>query len=589
VAGFPTVRIDGSRVITGATSCENSAAAFRSALNDRLAETGGMSPVEITGEQYADDGQLHVSTTFRLVDPVTLGNLRATILIYQDNVLYQGQTWNHVTRKIIDAAITLALPGDQASLDPMITLKPGWRLADLHVVAYLQQTDGNKQVIQASPVPHPKDFEIAFTPSVRSVPGGNGTAYYDGWLTNLGSAPDTLTLDIAVPLGDWSTDFTIGGDPTPHTMPTGVVLAPADTCLVRIRVRTSSEREIRWGSFRAHSARSGRPQSRPIILFNKNFSILVVDNDGDSPAEQPIVTALDTLDRSYIEYDVPDLWSYPKPEDMAGYDIVIHETSRLTLGVLNDAATEALSAYLDRGGALFLTSQHYLNTVPPGGNSFTRDCLGIASFTLDKGYTTMTGIPGDEIGNGMTLPLHFLYPSYRRGDDAVPGPTASCDFLANDDPPSHALIRNVGAGGAKVVFMPEAFDAVSDSDPDPNNTRVLLHRILEWLAPSQAGVPTIDVATAWHPLEVRPNPSHGPIEIAFTLSRAAAAGPVRLAIFDVSGREIATLVDGRLPPGPHLVPWDGRSGSGERLADGIYFTRLTTSEGPAGRKVVCLQ
>jgi len=45
---------------------------------------------------------------------------------------------------------------------------------------------------------------------------------------------------------------------------------------------------------------------------------------------------------------------------------------------------------------------------------------------------------------------------------------------------------------------------------------------------------------------------------------------VRLEVFDLLGRRVATLVDGEEEAGPHEVQLDG-----SRLAAGTYFVRLT--------------
>ncbi len=60
---------------------------------------------------------------------------------------------------------------------------------------------------------------------------------------------------------------------------------------------------------------------------------------------------------------------------------------------------------------------------------------------------------------------------------------------------------------------------------------------------------------------------------------------VKLQVFDIAGRHIATLVDGRKAAGEHELAWDGTGNSG-RVASGIYFARLTTAEETVTRKVV---
>jgi hypothetical protein len=63
-----------------------------------------------------------------------------------------------------------------------------------------------------------------------------------------------------------------------------------------------------------------------------------------------------------------------------------------------------------------------------------------------------------------------------------------------------------------------------------------------------------------------PNPFNPATEIAFSL---AAAGPARLAVYDLAGREVAVLVDGPLAAGEHRVSWRPQG-----LASGVYLYRL---------------
>jgi hypothetical protein len=69
-----------------------------------------------------------------------------------------------------------------------------------------------------------------------------------------------------------------------------------------------------------------------------------------------------------------------------------------------------------------------------------------------------------------------------------------------------------------------------------------------------------------------PNPSRrGGTTLAFALPSAAVT---RLALYDVRGRLVRTLVDGPRPAGPAFVDWDGRDESGRAATAGIYFARL---------------
>jgi flagellar hook assembly protein FlgD len=50
---------------------------------------------------------------------------------------------------------------------------------------------------------------------------------------------------------------------------------------------------------------------------------------------------------------------------------------------------------------------------------------------------------------------------------------------------------------------------------------------------------------------------------------------VELAVYDLAGRRVRTVVRGPLAAGRHTFTWDGRTDGGRSLAAGIYMTRLT--------------
>jgi flagellar hook assembly protein FlgD len=57
----------------------------------------------------------------------------------------------------------------------------------------------------------------------------------------------------------------------------------------------------------------------------------------------------------------------------------------------------------------------------------------------------------------------------------------------------------------------------------------------------------------------------------------------------VDGRRVRTLVNGTREAGEHRQEWDGRDDSGRTLGAGIYWARLSTSEGTFQRTVVLLR
>ncbi|MEK7824170.1 MAG: choice-of-anchor D domain-containing protein, partial [Candidatus Eisenbacteria bacterium] len=73
----------------------------------------------------------------------------------------------------------------------------------------------------------------------------------------------------------------------------------------------------------------------------------------------------------------------------------------------------------------------------------------------------------------------------------------------------------------------------------------------------------------------RPHPNPLTREALFAYDLPAAA-PVSLAIYDLSGRRVATLVSGSQEPARYQVRWNAASQGGARVPAGLYFARFTT-------------
>ncbi|MFH1841869.1 MAG: C25 family cysteine peptidase [bacterium] len=83
-----------------------------------------------------------------------------------------------------------------------------------------------------------------------------------------------------------------------------------------------------------------------------------------------------------------------------------------------------------------------------------------------------------------------------------------------------------------------------------------------------------------------PNPFNPKTTVQFELPKA---GQVDLAIYDVTGRRIVTLVKDQLAPGLYRMDWMGRDGNGRQVASGIYFSRLQFGEKILTQKMTLLK
>ncbi|MDP6418935.1 MAG: T9SS type A sorting domain-containing protein [Candidatus Krumholzibacteria bacterium] len=68
-----------------------------------------------------------------------------------------------------------------------------------------------------------------------------------------------------------------------------------------------------------------------------------------------------------------------------------------------------------------------------------------------------------------------------------------------------------------------------------------------------------------------PNPFNPKTTIRFELQ---SAGPGELAVYDISGRKVASLASGEFAKGAHEVPWNGCDDAGRLQTSGVYLARL---------------
>jgi hypothetical protein len=79
-----------------------------------------------------------------------------------------------------------------------------------------------------------------------------------------------------------------------------------------------------------------------------------------------------------------------------------------------------------------------------------------------------------------------------------------------------------------------------------------------------------------------PNPFNPMTTVAFDLGEP---GHAQLAIFDLAGRRVTTLVDAELPVGRHEYTWLGRDEGGQAVPSGTYHVRLLTGSQTRTSKV----
>jgi hypothetical protein len=105
---------------------------------------------------------------------------------------------------------------------------------------------------------------------------------------------------------------------------------------------------------------------------------------------------------------------------------------------------------------------------------------------------------------------------------------------------------------------------------------------IEFAPPVSADVP---VRFAFR--SVTPNPIASRTAVNFDIPRPGAH--VRIKIYDVSGREVRTLVDEHKAPGYYSKVWDTRNNGQKGVAPGIYFCRVEAGDFKGTKKMILLR
>ncbi len=83
-----------------------------------------------------------------------------------------------------------------------------------------------------------------------------------------------------------------------------------------------------------------------------------------------------------------------------------------------------------------------------------------------------------------------------------------------------------------------------------------------------------------------PNPFNPTTEINFHL---AAQGNVHIAVYDMMGRQVDTLVDQNMTAGSYTASWNGRDAAGNQVASGVYLYRIVAGNFVAAKVMTLLK
>ena len=304
-------------------------------------------------------------------------------------------------------------------------------------------------------------------------------------------------------------------------------------------------------------------------------AIIVIDDDGGANFQQFYDRDLDSLGIVHDIWDVNADGEIPQDEILL-YPRVIWHTSNSD-DPLSQAEQDLISDFLSQGRELFLTGEDIDEQLRD--SAFYANVLHCVSEETG-GSPQLTGVEGDPISDETTL---VLAGPGGAGNNLSPASIAAASgahlvYTYNSNSLGAGL-RYHGAGG-ELVYFAFNFEAVSNlSTPDQ---WVLLGNILNWFnAEAVEEIPNQPMPGAYALNQNYPNPFNPATDITFALPNS---GMVRMAVYDLTGRLVETLVQEMLPAGWHRATFVARD-----LASGIYIYRLDAGSASFTRKMILLK
>ena len=484
-------------------------------------------------------------------------------------ILYPSSTGEVIDLSAVGSQVFEYVTGWDASWDPLRT----------SIVAWVQDmsapTTGYTVINSAhGSLPMPEYF-FAYTPDETQTVVWSDTVVVleGGVLTNLGTYSDTYIIKLikSIPAG-WSASYCAGSSCFPDSG--SVDLEPDSSINIEIDFFTSGA-GIGTIYLIISSLETG---ANDTIMYKtvQSPTVLLVDDDEGSAYESYYTSSLDALGEIAMTFDRSA--STLAAADLTSFEIVIWFTSADWSDLVSSGDMTAISAYLDGGGKLFMSSQdlgYYCDDL--GYDTWYGSYFRATYLTDDSGLRNLGGSIG--------TPFEGLSLSLFTGDaaDFTPYTSTITPIGGAVGVFQYGLSTDVAGllfdGTYRLVYFAFPFEAINGATVRDT----VMSRTLDFLRNGMGIEESIKLPTKPLIVNASPNPFNSAVSVEFEI---ASDSDVRLTIYDLAGRMVATVIDGPLVSGEQRAIWDGRSDSGDELSSGIYLMRLEAGDKKTTRKVL---
>jgi len=584
MGGIPDLYWDGYFHIVGAGPDVADGSAYFPIIADHNTDSV---PIAVGVSDWSfEPGSAFVEVKVKLFDDLpSVASHYIRVALVEDHLQYGGSVYHNVLRDMFPGSsgtpLTIQNAGEEQVVNLPFTMG-AWDPDELLLIAWVQRDTDRFIYNSSSSGVGPYAVIAAVDGPQQQVADAGAVEFGAVNILNVGTDADTfdVTLDTGNLPEGWDAHFDYDGQDVTEAQIALDSFADANLTVTIDSGAVGSGHVV----LNIFSQGAGEVvESLEFVALAGGTDILVIADDGGAGyADEYVSPSIAPAGKTWAVWD--NGLAAIDGATLADYDGVVWVCGEATPS-LTDTDRAAIDEYLAGGGSLLLTGQDIAEDLQNQGGSArlwfqfktrTRFLAG------NSNETAIFGEPGDEIGDGLSFDI--------AGGDGADNQTSPdvVEALTTDALPvfHYGATDGPWAGtriaidGYKLVYLGFGFEGIAtQADRDQ-----AMGDILGWLVGTTVGVEDTPQVTSL--LQNHPNPFNPQTEISFALDRA---GPARLAIFDVQGRLVRTLVDGSLPAGPHAVVWDGRSDAGRQAASGTYFYRLRSGDQEFTRKMTMVK
>ena len=598
--GYPTATVDRSSSLGTYTT-------WASKVNTQANVPATVS-IDIQRSFDQATGQLEATVNMTALEDLT-GQFKYNIVLTEDSLVYTqvnngncvsgGTNWVHywVVRSMINGASGEDLNtgstwsnGDVISKNVSYTVSSNFNYEKCNLVVFVYKQNSPLYLAEVQQAEQytliPPDYVVTANQGSPDVIADNTTiADFDVVIHNSGVQNDIYNLDLSFdgPSG-WTLEYTDENGTYPMGQTDSVNVSSGDSTTVTVHVNPNGMNGYGLSTLnftsRIQPSNHGSIKLRNVTTTGINM--LVVDANNNE-YENYIDSS---IQRTYSgSYGIVSRNALMSPGSDLSHYYVVTWSSGTVKPVFYQDEVDQLSTYLDSGGNLLIDGQDIGSDIfkSNGQSQFAQDFYNNylhADFVADTttGGFLVSGLAGDPIGDGILFVL---------GSDVH---ERSPDEIAAHDADATPIYKYSGSGikaaGLKIeaanyraVYSAIGFEQMPSAIRD-----TVVARSLRWLMENvTVGVDQNSIKT---PLTFSldqnyPNPFNPTTKIKYSIP---SAGYTTLKVYNVLGKEVATLVNGEKQSGTYEVQFDA-----SKLASGVYFYKLESNGMVQSKKMVILK